>query len=314
MRKIEKVLSVHDYGQLGAKLVDEQNDAAEDEDFAIVGGKIVGIPPRKMSEDVLAARSVVVDFAPCVVAPPVVVLQSSAVNPPTSWLEFTVANTANLPEDKIVAWLPFPGIFDSRKFGFILLLPNGHQIAIQLVNGISGDCLLKSIGESPTFAEFFERIKFFKPGEVLTRELTAIEDFMDILFEDFSEDTTEGLTVEEIEGNLREAPGLFPQDLPPEKVDEWVTVLAQETRDILLNKDRLNKMQDEQRSIVDLILSKLPPPNEGNQVYWDSLRKTIGHVIARDAASKEEVVKLKERYPAFSFGLLGLEEEAFLEE
>ncbi|MDR1528456.1 MAG: hypothetical protein LBS22_02620, partial [Puniceicoccales bacterium] len=86
MRKIEKALSVHDYGQLGAKPVDEQNDAAADEDFIIVGDKMVGIPPRKVSEDALAARSAAADTAPRVVAPPVVVPSGSAVIPPTSWL------------------------------------------------------------------------------------------------------------------------------------------------------------------------------------------------------------------------------------
>ncbi|MDR1528383.1 MAG: hypothetical protein LBS22_02240, partial [Puniceicoccales bacterium] len=256
-----------------------------------------------VSEDALAARSAAADTAPRVVAPPVVVPSGSAVIPPTSWLEFRVENTANLPEDEIVARLPFPGIFDSRKFGFILLLPNGYQIVTQLINGMSGDCLLKSIGESPAFAEFFEKTQSSEFGKTFTRESTPIEDFMGILFEDFSKDTTEGSTVEEIERNLREAPGLFPRGLSPEKVDEWVTIFVQGTRDILRNKDRLNKMQDEQRSIVDLILSKLPPPNEENQRYWDNIREIIEHVFTCDADERERVVKLRERYPVFDCAL-----------
>ncbi|MDR1528382.1 MAG: hypothetical protein LBS22_02235 [Puniceicoccales bacterium] len=319
--EIMKYAQKHD--QLVAKLVRKDYDAAEDEDFIVVGDRAVGMPWSKVPEKALAARLAVADVPPVVVlqssavnsptswqeamkrntadlsedalaarlavadVPPVVVFQSSAVNPPTSWLEFTVENTANLTEDEIVQLLFFQGRFDVGKFGTVLLLPNGYQIAIQLANRISGNRLLELIGENRMSADdlmciFFPEEYFAKEGEI------------------------DEIPTKEMVGNsVRAECEFLPRGPQKGKFDGLIDGLSQAIIDTYIHKDRREEFGRQLRNVADLIVGKFPPPNAENQVYWDNIRGAIQAMIDESQGTngdgEEKRARAREGFPSFDF-------------
>ncbi|MDR1528381.1 MAG: hypothetical protein LBS22_02230 [Puniceicoccales bacterium] len=325
MRRVERTPSVHSYGQLGTKSLEKASTAAKVGDSVVVGDKAVGIPPRKVPEDALAARSAVADVppgstigipapwqeamkrntadlskdapaahsavadtAPRVAAPPVVVPSGSTVTFPTSWLEFTVENIANLTEDEIGKRLLFRGRFDASKFAIMLFLPKGHQIVTQLINGMSGDCLLRSIGGNVASADHF-------------RYILSPEDY-------FTKIAVEAPTVGEMEGLVRLECEPLPQGFPRERFEELVTVVARAIVDTYVDEGRREQFESNLRKIVDSIFSKLPPPDATNREYWKNIceaviEETVGEDGEGGGEDSEDgegrLVELEEKYPSF---------------
>ncbi|MDR1233502.1 MAG: hypothetical protein LBJ75_04580 [Puniceicoccales bacterium] len=251
MDKVERREPVQYWNRLAAILEKEENDAAKNDaaktrNFIAIDGKKVNIPQRTVSEGTLVkARSVVA------VADP----EDSIVNRPRSWIEFTMENTAKLTEDEIVELLQLSGQFDASKLASILFLPNGPRIATQLVNRMSGDCLLKAIG----------------------RDLMAADNLVCILFpEDYFDGLTgESPTVDRMAVCVRRECEPLPQGLSKEKADGQISIVSQTMMKVCADKDRRKDYESRLQRIVDLIFNKLPPPNKENQKQWDNIYTAV---------------------------------------
>ncbi|MDR1457844.1 MAG: hypothetical protein LBI47_03290 [Puniceicoccales bacterium] len=307
---MENIKPIQNDGQLVIRPVDEQDDTAKGQDPIAVGSREISIPRSKVPEDALETRSAAVAVPP-----------NLKINPPTSWLECTAENTANLTEDEIVELLhhkyPFtfvgenakdfqscsmedlrdtnydPDIrtgffrfFKPNRLVYLSLFPDGGLIVHQLINGMSGNCLIKLIG----------------------KDKRASKAFMDLLFKQdyFAVDRREMSTANKV-GDWIQAEC---ESLPKEKVDELATVLFRSMTDVSTDEGKPRSIESKIRNIVDLVFSKLPPPNEENQKLWDNIRETIKHIVKKGYPDdKEKVKKLREKYPVFNLVLSGLEVE-----
>jgi hypothetical protein len=198
----------------------------------------------------------------------------------TSWLEFTVENTANLTADEIIQLLSHSGTFDSSKFGTMLFLPDGTRVVRQIVNGIPGDRLLKLIGKDATSADSFMCI-------LLNREY-------------FVNDMDETPTEEVIRNSVRKECEPFSLDFPREKADKLITSVAQIMMETYVDENKRREFENNLRDVVDLIVSKFPPPNKENQTCWDNICKAIKIAIgeSRNTDEEEKFAELEGRFPA----------------
>jgi hypothetical protein len=297
MDRLKRTQSVQYYGQLASKSVEKQADAAKEEDVAATDDRKVSIPLSLVPGSVVGTHSVAVAVpqSPTVNSPRnevpedaletrsavVAVPQSTTVNPPRCCLELTVGNAANLKEDEIVQLLRFRRWFDVSKFAPILFLPDGYQIAIQLVNGMSGNCLLKAIGSSNVSADNFTYM--FPPENYFDKNMTDTptkEEMMELLAVECSP---------------------LPDNLPEEEFDKLATVVGQDMMDTYSDKSRREKFVDNLGKIVDLIFHKLPSRSADNQVYWDNICEAVTEeTVGEDGEySEEKLQELTEKYPAF---------------
>jgi hypothetical protein len=269
MDRLKRTQSVQYYGQLASKSVEKQADAAKVEDVAATGDRKVSIPLSLVPEDALETHSVAT-----------AVPKSTTVSPPRCCLELTVRNAANLNEDEIVQLLQFEGKFDASRLGIILLLPDGDQIAAQLVNGMSGNCLLKAIGRNNVSANNF--VYVFFPEEYVAKEGEI--------------DIGEVSTKELFSNSIRE---VFLQSSQKGEFNELIGIMNQMAMDIYIDKDQRNRFEDQLQKTVDLIVGKLPSPNAENQEFWDNLHKAIVDVINEngDGDGEEKRARAREKLP-----------------
>ncbi|MDR2628667.1 MAG: hypothetical protein LBC30_01575 [Puniceicoccales bacterium] len=269
MDGVERMRSILGYGQLAMR-PKEDSDTTDDEDFVIGGSKKVNVPQAIVPDDALGTRSEIVPRFP----------KGSG---PTSWLECTVENTANLVEDKIVQLLFFQGRFDVSKLALILLLPDGDRIATQLANGMSGNRLLESIGG----------------------DATSVDDFMCIFFpeEYFVKDIGEVPTLEQIANSTRAECEFPSQDLSKEKFDEQIDMVSQATIDTFTHKDRRENFEGQLGGIADSIARKFPPSNAENQKCWDNIFRGVKAMIDEshraNGDGEKKLKRAKEIFPAF---------------
>ncbi|MDR1233503.1 MAG: hypothetical protein LBJ75_04585 [Puniceicoccales bacterium] len=307
MDKVEKVKPVPDWSQLAAlaaMLEEEENDTVKIGNFTAVDDKKVSIPPKKVPEDTLKARSV------ATVADP----RSPTGLPPRSWREFTETNTANLTEDKIAQLLSPQEGFDPSDWGFILLMPDGYRIAAQLVNRVSEKCLLDIIGGNFEAARNFMYIFFEekycakKMGEPLTKE--EVDDAIRLVGEgpfpqDLSQEKFEELVGTILQTILGGEP--FPRGLSQEKLGERMGTIIQTMLDILIKKNRREEFESQLRGVVDLIVKKLPKPNAENQARWDNIHTAIKTKVSasqranEDEDSKGKLRRARARLPFLNF-------------
>jgi hypothetical protein len=240
-----------------------------EEKMIMVGGEGISIPRGKAPDDALKTRSVVA----------AAVSQNPRVDPPMSWLEFTVENIANLTENEIVQRLSDKGIFDASKLGFMLFLPGGYQMVVRMISVIPGHRLLKLGGEGLVSAHFFAHMLFEKNF--------------------FMGDKSQVPTAEILCGTIRakckpQLPGS-----PQEKVDGQAATLAQTMIETYADEGRRRGFENNLRGIVDLIFAKLPPPDMGNQTCWDNIRRAIRDNACRfyGTDGEKKLEELRERFP-----------------
>ncbi|MDR2432465.1 MAG: hypothetical protein LBD34_01805 [Puniceicoccales bacterium] len=274
MEKTKRTQSAQGYDSLVTKPVRKSNSVPRNEDFLVLGGrggKKVYIPSFKVPDTPLGTRSVVSS---------VVAQRQPSGKLPVSLPEFTLENTANLTEEEFVELLCLNGKFDPIKLAIILCLPDGDRIAIQVIEHISKSRLLEVLGGNRDSAEGL--------GDLLSGKnpLKRI--------------TSELLTTEELGEYLRVVFRYPLMALQNKEVYGPIIALAQVMLDTCPNKGRRREFESQLRKIIDLILGKLPPPNEENQRYWDNIIKTIKRRI-RGKKGKEKVtaklVKFKKKFP-----------------
>ncbi|MDR0693443.1 MAG: hypothetical protein LBF49_02645 [Puniceicoccales bacterium] len=245
MKKVERSLSAP-YGLLSISSLKKDGGDPKIVDPIVAGSGEIGIPPPRIFGSPLEIRSAVVPTVP-----PLVIPLDSTLNPPMSCLELTLENTAGLTEDEILGVLSLNGRFDASKFEIVLFLPDGYQIAMQLVNGMSGGCLLKLFGESRASSENF--VYHMISGKYLERKMEKFP------------------TVKEMKEYLRVECGFFPEDLQDEEVDERITSLAQTMIGVYTNQDRRVEFEGERRNLNSLIINKFPLPDMENQACWNNI-------------------------------------------
>ncbi|MDR1457842.1 MAG: hypothetical protein LBI47_03280 [Puniceicoccales bacterium] len=283
MKGIKRTQSVQDYGQVVARPVEEEEllpgafPMEGVKKIVAVGGAEISITRSKVSDDALETHSVVIDALPSVI-----ILRNPRVNAPTSWLEFTVENIANLPSNEIVQRLSDKGIFDASKLGLMLFSPGGHQIVVQIIDVIPGHRLLKLIGESLVSAHGFAHIFFEKNF--------------------FMGDKSQIPTVESLCGTIRAKCKPQSSGLSQKKVDGQAATLAQTMMETYGDEDRHREFENNLRNIVDLIFAKLPPPDMGNQMYWDNIRRATRDNADRfyGTDGEKKLKELQERFPVLS--------------
>ncbi|MDR2432463.1 MAG: hypothetical protein LBD34_01795 [Puniceicoccales bacterium] len=272
MKGAERTKFSQDYGQVVARPVEKDelfSDLPADrvEKTVTAGEERISIPGSKVPENALGIRSVIATVSR---------------NLPTCWLEFTVENIANLTENKIAQLLSHKGIFDASKLGFMLFLSDGFRIAARVVDCISGYRLLKLIGEG----------------------LVSVYYFTCIFFEEkfFAGDRGQVPTTESLCSIMREKCKPQSPSSPQEKVEGQTAALVQAMMEAYADEGKRREFESQLQKIVDLILSKLPPPTMGNQMYWDNIRRAT-----RDGANRfygtdgeKTFEKLKKRFPVLS--------------
>ncbi|MDR0693439.1 MAG: hypothetical protein LBF49_02625 [Puniceicoccales bacterium] len=210
--------------------------------------------------------------APRVAAPP----------PLKFWLRCTVENTANLAENEIVQLLSERGIFNVSNLGNILLLPKGYQIAMQLIDGMSGDCLLKSIGSNRVSMRFFVRI-FFEGNF-------------------FGGDKNPDSMTEDVRNSMQATYKFSPQ----ESMDAQTVTLVQwnhEMASTYANEDKRRDFECRLQSVARSIVGKLTRPSKKNRGYWRGIHeavKTAAHELS-GADKEKEFIKVQKRFPIFNF-------------
>ncbi|MDR2628666.1 MAG: hypothetical protein LBC30_01570 [Puniceicoccales bacterium] len=274
MEKVKRTHLVCGCGQLVSKPEEKQADASKVGDSVAVAcsSSEVGIPLREVPENTLRTRSVATTTD----------LQKPTVASPRFWLEFTLKNTANLVEGEIVQLLSLEDRFDASNFGTILFLSNGDRIATQLIKGMSGDCLLESIG----------------------RDATSVDNFMYIFFpEEYfakKKEVDGPLTKERVGDRIRK---FSPQGSQKEEFNRLVDVVSQAAINIFTHKDRRKKFEGRLGIIADSIARKFPPSNAKNQKYWDNIFRGVRAMIdeshGANGDGEEKLKRAKKIFPAF---------------
>jgi hypothetical protein len=170
---------------------------------------------------------------------------------------------------------------DLSEFGTMLFLPDGYRIVTQLVNGMSGDRLLELIG-----------------GDVM-----SVDDFMCIFFpeEYFARDIDEVPTLEQVANCTRAECEIFPGNLPEREFNELIDAVSQATIDAYADKDQRKQFENQLRSVADLIVGKLPPPNEKNREYRDNICRGVEAMIDEshraNGDGEEKLERAREMFP-----------------
>ncbi|MDR0693441.1 MAG: hypothetical protein LBF49_02635 [Puniceicoccales bacterium] len=280
MERVKRTQPDQDDGQVVERPVEEDElfsgvfSMEGEEKMITLGGEGISIPWGKVPDDVLETRSAEVPTVP-----PLVIPLDSTLKPPMSWPEFTLENTAGLREDEIVRLLLFQGRPDPSKFGIVLFLPDGESIAIQLINGIPADRLLRFVGENRGSADNFMCV-FFGEGF-------------------FVKDMDQVPTIEDMRNSVSIECEPFPPGLPEEKFEERITVVAQAMKDAYADKGKRGEFEDKLRNVMDLIFAKLPLPDMENQMCWDNIRRaTIDNSYRFYGTDGEKkLAELRERFP-----------------
>ncbi|MDR1457843.1 MAG: hypothetical protein LBI47_03285 [Puniceicoccales bacterium] len=279
MEGTKKIQPAQSYDQSVAIPKEVDGSGPKTRDLFEVGGRggkrvrKISIPPCKVFDGTLGTHS-----ARAAAVPPDIVPRYSGVHP-VSLLWFTVENVKNLPQDEIVESLFLNDKFTLSKLAIVLSLPEGDQIAGQVVECIPGDRLLKLLGENRA----------------------SLDDCLDLLFEKkwLERIALEFPTVEEIKEYLRVACGFSPEDLQNEEVNGPITALAQTMTETYADEDRRRGIEGEMRKVVDSIFSKLPPPSEENQKLWDNILKAM-----HTKKSEKKLKEIRKRFPLVYLVLL----------
>ncbi|MDR1457841.1 MAG: hypothetical protein LBI47_03275 [Puniceicoccales bacterium] len=273
MQGTKKIQSAQSYGQSAA--IPEEVDGSGKP--VVVGGAKVSIPRSMVPEGVLRARSARAASVPPVV-PPIL---------PVCWLDFTMENTAKLSKDKIAQLLLSQSNPDFSKFGTVLFLPDGERIAIRLINGMPGDFILELIGQNVTSANSFTRIFFEKKY------------FVD-------QDAGKDPTVADMRNSVLAGCEPLPPDLQKGNFEKQVDIAAWRMRDVFCDVGQRREFEGKLRNIVDLIVRKLPQPNEGNQKYWNTIHEAIEAAAYKlfGTGDRRELIRIQKEFPMFKFKTL----------
>ncbi|MDR2432468.1 MAG: hypothetical protein LBD34_01820 [Puniceicoccales bacterium] len=277
MESLKRTQFAQGYDLLVAKPVGKGNSAPKVEDPIVAGGKEVTIHLHKVPDTPLRTRSVVAAAVPL----PPFVPRHLGIYHSASWLWFTAENTANLPQSAIVKSLYFKGRFDPSKLAMILLLQDGEVIANQLLDGIPGNRLLELLGGNRNSMEEFVYYMLF--GKYFKRIME------------------ESPTLEEAKDRIRVECEFYPKDLQRRKLNKLITAPAQAMMELWTDKDKRMEFENQLRKIVDLILGKLPPPNEENRRYWNNVCEAIKDGVGESPKEKDRkrLMELREKFPAF---------------
>ncbi|MDR2628668.1 MAG: hypothetical protein LBC30_01580 [Puniceicoccales bacterium] len=237
------------------------------------GRRAVSIPQAEVYGSALGTRSVIATNVP----------RNSRVNSPTSWLELTPENAVNLKENEFIQLLSHRGIFDVSKLGYILFFPEGYSIAAQMINLIPGNRLLRLVGEGLESAYYFAHIFFEKK-------------FLGI-------DNSQVPTMESLHSIIQAKCKSQLQGLSQKSMNDRITDLTQTVRETCADEDKCRKFESNLRNLTDLIFSKLPSPNIGNQILWDNIRRAVEDNVHRfyDTDGEKKLEELKGRFSVLNF-------------
>jgi hypothetical protein len=217
-------------------------------DVAGVGGGAVRIPQRRAPEDALRMHPAAAVADP---RPPRVL-------PPKFLLDCTVENTADLSGDEVAQLLTCQRgseqVFDLEGLVYMLFLPNGRDIAIQLVNKLPGDFLLALLGNSESsrlsFIRMLFRQDYFRLSEIQSR---------------FAQDGRPKTRDEMVRECMWDKCKSF---LSAQEFGRRADVLVQAAVAIYDDPKQLRRFEKDQQQIGSLIASKFPPLDDENQEYW----------------------------------------------